>query len=312
MDEIIRTENLSKRYRHVTAVDNVSLSVSRGEIYGFLGLNGAGKTTTIRMLLGMISPTTGQAFLKGERVTPGCLEMWKLVGYLVEIPYAYPELSTRENINTVRQYRRLPKSTVDEVIDKLSLKAYQDRPAKHLSLGNKQRLGLAKAIIHKPDILILDEPANGLDPAGIVEIRKLLIDLARNHGVTIFISSHILGEISKFATRVGIIHEGCLVQELSIEELEQYRQRTLWINTQDNEAAMAVLRKNNYAPILAENGKIRLLGEDAIGHPETANQLLVEAGYAPSTLVVEEEELEDYFLRILEERSDSTTAKVAS
>jgi len=194
-EEVIRTHNLSKHYGKVKAVDGISLNVRKGEIYGFLGLNGAGKTTTIRMLLGMIHPTTGESYLNGEKVNARMHNLWNHVGYLVEIPYSYPQLTVRENLEIVRRLRFLPDSrAVDSVIEKLQLGPYHNRKAKNLSLGNAQRLGLAKALIHNPDILILDEPANGLDPAGIVEIRELLRDLAFNKGVTIFISSHILGE----------------------------------------------------------------------------------------------------------------------
>ena len=239
MNEIIRTDNISKYFGEVKAADNISLSVRKGEIYGFLGLNGAGKTTTIRMLLGMIRPTSGESYLNGEKVDSNSHNLWNSVGYLVEIPYSYPELTVRENLEIVRRLHLLPDSnSVDKVINKLKLEAYQNRKAKNLSLGNAQRLGLAKAIIHNPDILILDEPANGLDPAGIVEIRELLHDLAFNMGVTVFISSHILGEISRIATRVGIIHEGRLIQELDIEQLDQLRKRSLLINLEDKKGSI--------------------------------------------------------------------------
>jgi len=151
-DGIIRTNNLSKNYGPVKAVQQISLNVNKGEIYGFLGLNGAGKTTTIRMLLGMINPTTGEPYLKGERVHAGSHELWNSVGYLVEIPYSYPELTVRENLEITRRLRFIKDaSTVDSVIEKLKLTPYPDRKAKNLSLGNAQRLGLAKAMIHNPD-----------------------------------------------------------------------------------------------------------------------------------------------------------------
>jgi ABC-2 type transport system ATP-binding protein len=216
MDAVIRTESLSKHYGKLKAVDEVSISVQKGEIYGFLGLNGAGKTTTIRMLLGLISPTSGAAYLNNNKVSPGNTEMWKDIGYLVEVPYSYPDLTVWENLEIIRRLRFLKdnRSTLN-IIEKLRLEPYSDVLSKNLSLGNSQRLGLAKALIHEPDILLLDEPANGLDPEGIVEIRELLEDLAANSGVTVFISSHILGEISKLATRIGIIHEGKLIHESS-------------------------------------------------------------------------------------------------
>ena len=153
--DIIRTENISKHYEDVRAVSDMSLSVRKGEIYGFLGLNGAGKTTTIRMLLGMIRPTSGAAYINDKKISAGNTELWKHVGSLVEIPYSYPELTVRENLEIFRRLRFLPdKKAVDQIIDKLQLGAYADRKAKNLSLGNNQRLGLAKALIHNPEILI--------------------------------------------------------------------------------------------------------------------------------------------------------------
>ena len=179
MEKIIETNGLTKRFGNFKAVDSVSLTVKKGEIYGFLGLNGAGKTTTIRMLLGMIRPTSGHACIKGNKVNAGNGTLWNSVGYLVEIPYSYPDLSVKENLEIIRRLRFIPDGTVvDRVMEKLQIARYRDRKAKNLSLGNAQRLGLAKAIMHDPDVLILDEPANGLDPAGIVEIREQLHTLA--------------------------------------------------------------------------------------------------------------------------------------
>ena len=206
---MIQTEDLTKHYGEVHAAEAVHLQIKQGEIYGFLGLNGAGKTTTIRMLLGMIRPTRGKAYLFGKKVDPGNMDIWNNVGHMVEMPYSYPELTVLENLEIFRRLRFLKdQNMINEMMDKLHLGPYRNTKVKNLSLGNAQRLGIAKAMIHHPHLLILDEPANGLDPSGIVQIRELLTDLAGKHGVTIFISSHILGEISRLATRIGIIHEG--------------------------------------------------------------------------------------------------------
>jgi ABC-2 type transport system ATP-binding protein len=298
--EIIRTKNLSKHFGDIKAVDNISLNVYKGEIYGFLGLNGAGKTTTIRMLLGMVHPTSGGSYLNGERVNAGSHNLWNHVGHLVEIPYSYPQLTVRENLEIVRRLHFIPDSSaVDSVIEKLQLGPYQDRKAKNLSLGNAQRLGLAKALMHNPDILILDEPSNGLDPAGIVEIRELLRDLAINKGVTIFISSHILGEISRIATRIGIIHEGRLIQEMDAEKLHKLRNRSLLINVKDKNGAISALKEEGINSTLTDDGLIEIKAENALLHPENINSNLVNAGFSPNMLKVEEEELESYFLRII-------------
>jgi len=300
MDAVIRTENLSKHYGKLKAVDKVTINVQKGEIYGFLGLNGAGKTTTIRMLLGLVHPTSGYCYLNDKKVSPGNTDIWKDVGYLVEVPYSYPDLTVRENLEIIRRLRFISdKNSVDVIIEKFKLDQYREVLCRNLSLGNAQRLGLAKALIHNPDILLLDEPANGLDPAGIVEIREMLIDLARNKGVTIFISSHILGEISKLATRIGIIHEGSLIHESSVLEMEKLRKHYLQVRTKDLEGTRNLLQKRGYVVILREEGHLEVRGKDSLTEPENISEILVQSGYAPSMIKVEQEDLETFFLRFI-------------
>lgn len=298
--DIIRTENISKHYGDVHAVSDMSLNVRKGEIYGFLGLNGAGKTTTIRMLLGMIRPTSGVAFINGKKITIDNTALWKSVGSLVEIPYSYPELTVRENLEIIRRLRFIPdKKAISTVIEKLQLGAYANRKARDLSLGNNQRLGLAKALLHNPEILLLDEPTNGLDPAGIYEIREMLSDLALNHGVTIFISSHILGEISRFATRIGIIHEGKLLKEIDAGQLETLCSKQLLINANDIEMANSILIQNGFNPDKLNENLIEIRDESVISKPDHVATLMVNAGCPPTLLKVEEEDLESYFLRTI-------------
>jgi ABC-2 type transport system ATP-binding protein len=300
MDDIINTRNLTKHYGNVHAVDSISISVRKGEIYGFLGLNGAGKTTTIRMLLGMIRPTSGESNIFGKRVDAGNYHLWADIGYLVEMPYSYPDLSVKENLEIVCELRNISdKKCIVDVMDKLQISQYSNRKAKLLSLGNAQRLGLAKALIHSPSILILDEPSNGLDPAGIVEIRELLSDLAANHGVTVFISSHILGEISKFATRIGIIHEGKLLQELDAAQLGNLRKKRLIVNARDTESLRQFLANSNYSTEKSEKGYLVVSDQKAISNPDKIAHLMVQAGVPPTLLKVDEEDLESYFLRII-------------
>jgi ABC-2 type transport system ATP-binding protein len=180
-----------KRYGDVTAVDGLSLRVGRGEIYAFLGLNGAGKTTTVRMLLGMVRPTSGEVRVLGKRIRVGEKKPWDRVGYLVETADAYPELTVRENLDAMRRLRPgVEPEAVRRIIEQLGLTAYTERRAGTLSLGNAQRLGLAKALLHHPELLLLDEPANGLDPAGIVEIRNLLIELAHGQASRLPVQPH--------------------------------------------------------------------------------------------------------------------------
>jgi ABC-2 type transport system ATP-binding protein len=300
MNLSIETEDLGKHYRDIRAVEHLSLRVAEGEIYAFLGLNGAGKTTTIRMLLGMIKPTTGYAKVLQTRVGLGNREPWESVGYLVEIPHAYPELTVLENLEVARRlHPGTPREAVGQIIERLGLAAYADRRTGNLSQGNAQRLGLAKALLHHPKLLLLDEPANGLDPAGIVEIRELLLELTREQGVTVFMSSHILAEVSRLAQRIGIIHKGHLLQELNIDELERNRKRRLLLRTRDVESAQRALMAAGQPAEIHQDGTIELLNAFSIERPDDINSLLVKAGTPPTQLLIEEENLEQYFIRLV-------------
>ncbi len=300
MDIAIETDYLVKRFGNVTAVDDLSLCVMRGEIYAFLGLNGAGKTTTIRMLLGMVKPTSGEAHVLGTHIRPGVRKPWDSVGYLVETAEVYPELSLRENLEAMRRLRPGTEAkAVDGVIEQLSLSEYADKRAGTLSHGNVQRLGLAKALLHSPELLILDEPASGLDPAGIVEIRELLQRLVQEQGVTVFMSSHILGEVSRLAHRIGIIHQGRLLQELDVSELERNRRRRLVIKARDGLEARAALLGMGFSAVVRSDGALELKDHAALQRPDDIATLLVRAGHAPTMLAVEQEDLEHYFLRLV-------------
>jgi ABC-2 type transport system ATP-binding protein len=252
------------------------------------------------MLLGMIKPTTGYAQVLQTRVRLGNREPWESVGYLVEDPHAYPELTVYENLEVARRlHPGTPPKAVGQIIERLGLDAYAERRTGTLSHGNAQRLGLAKALIHNPKLLILDEPANGLDPAGIVEIRELLLELTRGHGGTVFMSSHILAEVSRLAGRIGIIHQGHLLQELNTDELEQNRKRRLLLRARDVESAYQVLIAAGQPAEIFQDGTIELKNASSVEHPDDINRLLVNAGTPPTQLMVEEEELEQYFLRLV-------------
>jgi ABC-2 type transport system ATP-binding protein len=300
MSWIIETENLGKRYGNVIAVEGLSLRVAEGEIYAFLGLNGAGKTTTIRMLLGMIRPTAGSATVLHTPVRLGSREPWSQVGYLVETPHAYPELTVKENLEAARRlHPGTDRKAVSQVIERLALAEYADRKAGTLSLGNAQRLGLARALLHNPRLLLLDEPANGLDPAGIVEIRSLLLELTRQEGVTVFMSSHILVEVSRLASRIGIIHGGRLLQEMDVAGLEQNRRRRLLVRAHDLEAARLSLVAAGHPVELSADGSLALNDTAALDRPDEIATLLVKAKTPPTQLFVEQEDLEQYFLRLV-------------
>lgn len=295
----IETNQLSKRFGDVLAVDSVSLRVKQGEIYGFLGLNGAGKTTTIRALLCMIRPSAGDVKVLGQAVGPNGRGPWSKVGHLVESPSAYPELTVRENLEIARRLHNIPDSNATtRIVEGLVLASYVDRKAGTLSTGNLQRLGLARALLHEPELLILDEPANGLDPAGVAEIRALLESLANKKGVTIFMSSHILTEVDRLATRIGIIHRGRLIEELDTDKLEKLRAKRLAVKTRDLEAAQISLQSAGYK-LITRDESIVLDDEYAIEHPDDIAQILVNAGTPPTHLAVEQQNLEEHFMQII-------------
>jgi ABC-2 type transport system ATP-binding protein len=302
MNFAIETNGLSKFYNQVHAVDSVNLRVKPGEIYGFIGLNGAGKTTTIRALLGLIRPSAGAVHVLGQSVGPHGRGPWRRIGHLVEQPAAYPELTVQENLEIARRLHQIKdQHATARVIERLGLTAYANRKAGILSTGNLQRLGLARALLHDPELLILDEPANGLDPAGVVEIRELIADLAHEHGVTVFMSSHILTEVDRLATRIGIIHKGHLIEELDAEKLEDLRSHRLEIQVRDVQAALGTLMKAGFA--VKTNGDMMVLNEArAITAPEQVATLLVNTGTPPFRLAVEQEDLEGYFLRLTGEK----------
>lgn len=305
MHPIIQTEHISKTYKDHQAVKDISLSVNKGEIYGFIGLNGAGKTTIIRMLLGMIRPTQGASYINGKKVSLTNYDIWREVGYMVETPHSYPELTVEENLEIYRRLKLISTpQVVSKVMTQLNLTQYARKKTKELSLGNAQRLGIAKALLSMPSILILDEPVNGLDPVGIVEIRELLQDLALNKGITILISSHLLSEVAKIATKIGIIHEGKLLQEIETIKLNKLLNQRLIIDCMDNENALSILSTAGYSSILNEKGLIECYDKKAVSHPELVSHFLVHEGFPPTRLTVEEEDLESYFLRIIESKGE--------
>lgn len=303
--EAIKTVNLYKKYGTINVVDNLNLSIKYGEIVGFLGLNGAGKTTTMRMMLGLIKPTSGECYIQGEKLDLHNLEIWNKIGYIIETPYSYSDLTVRENLEIVSTLRGVTnKNNIDWVIEKLKLNQYEHKQVKHLSLGNTTRLGIAKAVIHKPKILILDEPTNGLDPLGVIEVRELLKELTNDLGITILISSHKLEEISKIATRIVIIHEGKLIKEVESKELDKYLEKKLLVSGSNNRAMKEILSNNgyqvNFKLDLEKNIPfLELIDKKSVESPEEIATLLVNEGYPPKFLVVEKEGLEDYFFRIL-------------
>jgi len=298
---VIVASGLTKRYGEVVAVDDVSLRIAAGEVYALLGLNGAGKTTAIRMLLGMVRPTGGSVTVLGTEIRPGAHGVWSRVGYLVETPAAYPDLTVVENLTVAARLRGLRgRRQVDDVVERLRLTQYARNRARTLSLGNAQRLGLAKALLHRPELLILDEPANGLDPAGVAEIRDLLLELSRGQGVTVLLSSHILTEVARLATRIGVIDRGRLVREIAAADLAGHVRRRLSVSVRDRAAAEKALRAAGFDVSRGEGDQVVLTDPRAIGEPEVVAGVLVAAGCPPYRLAVDQDDLETFFLRVVE------------
>src|SRR5438094_251281 len=291
---VLRTRNLSKQYGKRLALDNLTLEVHRGEIFGFLGPNGAGKTTTIRMALGLIAPTSGSVEILGRDVFAHRAQVLPRVGALVETPALYTYLSGRNNLRAVASVLGgVPKARLDAVLDLVGLGIRQKDRVRTYSLGMKQRLGVAMALLQDPDVLILDEPANGLDPAGIVEMRDLMHRLAAE-GKTIFISSHLLSEVQQICTRVAVINLGKLVTVSTVEELTS-GQREFAVRLERAEEALTLIQKQPWgkdAHLDASGTLITLAPE---GRGRDLNLFLVNAGFAPDTIAQATQDLEQVF-----------------
>lgn len=297
MDEfIIETKKLTKRFGSTRVVNNVDLQVKKGEIYGFLGPNGAGKTTTIRMLLGLARPTKGAIHIFGKDIKRERLSILKKVGSLVEYPSYYGHLSARENLEAVRILLDAPKSRIDEVLSIVRLTKDAKRPVKGFSLGMKQRLGIATALLGNPELLILDEPTNGLDPSGILEIRELIKSMPREHGITIVLSSHLLSEIDQMATQVGIISRGQLIFQDSISKLRERSTSKINLTVNDADSAWKTLLTHGYTTDLVQNRLCLENGSDE--NVAAIVKSLVQNDYAIYRVEEEKKSLEDIFLEL--------------
>jgi ABC-2 type transport system ATP-binding protein len=290
--QVIATTGLTKQFGRITAVDSVDLDVREGDVYGFLGANGSGKTTTVRMLLGLVLATSGEMELLGRPMPAASREVLPQVGALVEGPAAYPHLSGRRNLalfdamgrDTERSGRR---QRVEEALERVGLAAVDHRPVRAYSLGMRQRLGLAGALLRRPRLLVLDEPTNGLDPQGIQEVRELLLDLNRT-GTTVFLSSHLLAEIEQMCTRVGVLDRGRLVLQARLAELRRPTGR-VEVQTPDVAQVRALLDG-----VVEEYAAGRLLIREA--DPAALNERLVRAGIRVTSLGAERRSLEDVVL----------------
>ena len=292
---VIQTSGLSKRYRDRWAVDRLDLVVEQGDIYGFIGQNGAGKSTTLKLLCGLARPTQGEALIFGKPVRDSVAR--RRVGALIEQPGLYPDLSGRENLRLCAALLGLdsPERQVEEILRTVGLAPGEKKPVRHYSMGMKQRLGVALALLGGPDLLLLDEPINGLDPEGIREMRELLLRLNRERGLTILVSSHILGELSKIATRYGIIQQGRMVEQITAAELGQKCTDYLHLKADQPQKAAALLERELRLTRweMRPEGEIRIyeaVDTRAVGH------LLTQAGLAVEEMGLHRQDLEGYFL----------------
>ncbi|MPZ60976.1 MAG: ATP-binding cassette domain-containing protein [Propionibacteriales bacterium] len=291
-ETIVVTDKLTKHYGHNTAVDAVSLTVRRGEVYGFLGPNGAGKTTTLRMLLGLVRPTSGTAqVLDGS---PGDPRVLRRLGALVEGPGFYPYLSGRDNLRVLARYNRLGDDDVERVLEQVDLTSRGTDAFKSYSLGMKQRLGVAAALLGEPDLLILDEPTNGLDPAGMVDMRDLIRQLA-DRGQTVLLSSHLLGEVQEICDRVGVISQGRLIAESTVAELRGAS--SLHVRAEPISRAAEVVRATlGDVTVRRTDGNLQI-DTSADRNPEVV-RALVDAGVDVHEISSIERSLEEVFFEI--------------
>ena len=297
---VIETRNLTKQYGAQTSVNRVSLHLRSGRIYGLLGRNGAGKTTTMKLLLGLTPPTAGEVFLFGMPLPGNEKKILPRVGSLIESPGFYPNLTGTENLKIFATLRGIPRSgAIREALDLVGLPYRDKKLFSQYSLGMKQRLAIALAVMHDPELLILDEPTNGLDPIGIAEIRAFLRSLCQERGKTILISSHILSEISLLADDVGIIDHGVLLEEESLAELEAKNGRYIHLTVSDAAQAARLLETQLHtAAFRVEDARSLRILDPELPLPDIARTMLAD-GLALYDLHLCEDTLEDYFKRVI-------------
>ena len=297
MGPVIITESLTRNYKSKVVVNHLDLRVPGGSIYGFLGPNGAGKSTTLKMLLGLVKPTAGSMIILGKEVnSKNRLGILSATGSLIESPAYYGHLSGKENLQIICTLKNLPESEIPRVLHIVRMKEQQNKKVSQYSLGMKQRLGLAAALLGSPKILLLDEPTNGLDPAGIQEMRELICSLPKAFGITVLISSHLLSEIDQMATHVGIINQGELIFQDSLSVLHEHSRSRLFLRTSDDQTAFRYL-KHSGLPAEWRNGALTLrTSED--NRVMQAVSLLVNSGIGILRLEEHQMSLEDIFLHL--------------
>lgn len=299
MDMVLQTVGLTKQYGTQFAVHNINMNVERGKIYGLLGRNGAGKTTTIRMVTGLLQPTAGEVILFGEKMKAPTKQIFGRIGALIESPAFYENLTAKENLKIISDLRGTQSpNSIENALKLVDLDKETKKKVKQFSLGMKQRLGIAMAMMHNPEFIILDEPTNGLDPIGIQQIRLLIKKLSVESGVTILISSHILNEIEQMADKVGIIDKGILAEELTMDEIRHRNRHYVKLSVSDMSRTVPILEKQlaiHDFEILNDN-EIKIFQLDS--NLENMNRVLVTNGIGVSELSLKKGNLEEYFLKL--------------
>lgn len=299
---ILKTTNLTKTFKDRNVVSNVNMNIKKGEIYGFLGPNGAGKTTIMKLITNLVKPTEGEIEIFGEKLTNTSYEVLKRLGTIIEYPVFYDKVTGRDNLELHCEYMGYHnKEAIDKALDLVDLKDIENKAVKDYSLGMKQRLGIARAILTKPELLILDEPINGLDPIGIKDMRNLLRMLNKEYGMTILISSHILSEIEQIADTIAVINNGRLVEEVSMEEIRGEKSEYIEIVTKDCSKAAFVLENNlNITNIrVEENTLIRIY--DLRLSPNEISKVLILNDVNIEAINKKNNSLEDHFLKLLKD-----------
>lgn len=294
---VLKTNKITKKYGEQLAADSINMTIKKGDIYGFIGQNGAGKTTLIRIVTGLTHKTSGDMELFGKTGESELNKARTMIGSLIESPAFYGNMTARENLEVSRLVRNIAgKESIDEVIKLVGLADTGKKKVKNFSLGMKQRLGIANALLGNPKLIILDEPINGLDPMGIVEVRELLKKVNREKDVTILISSHILGELSELATCYGIINNGKLIEEVSAEDLREKCRQYIELEVDDASSAVTLLERElditDYEVL--ENNKIKIFSNlDSVGK---INSVISKKGVIVERIGLKGENLEEYFM----------------
>lgn len=299
-DYVVQTTSLTKKYKDHVAVNQINMKIKRGDIYGFIGENGAGKTTTVRLLTGIAKPTQGEITLFGKTGKANLQKERRKIGCIIEAPALFSDMTAYQNLEIQRIQRGIPgKECINDVLKIVRLEDTGKKKVQNFSLGMRQRLGLAVALLGNPDFLILDEPTNGLDPMGIVDMRNLLRHINKEYGITMMISSHLLSELHLVATKFGIIHKGSLLEEISAEELDEKCSKYIKLKVSDVMRATTVLENKLNIQKFKVCPNNTIIFSDYIEEPERVSYSILKSGIDINEMLVQEDSLEGYYAKAI-------------